>query len=1169
MEMSFLRLLSLGRITKMKKNILHSLHKQNGFTLVELLAAFLIAAILLAALVRFSQTAYSVKDDITGQANAVNQAKNAFNYISQDAQMAGMVITYHSNFPLTLTWTDYATNTTVDVVYSIVNSKIQRNYYENTVLKSTMNVASNVIAAQSNCIWSNEDPLDIPKKNRLTINLTISTGSVNLTRQFIITPRVIAIPSGKVATSIVGNSSPNPSYFGQTVTLTATVAPSIASGVVIFLDGGNPIYPSPIVNGQASYLVSNLPVGTHTITAEYSGDANYTSSISTAWTQEVDPAPTTVSLTLAHSPEILGNKVEFTAQVGVTYLSSIVPTGTVTFKDGGVALPGNDITLDATGQAIFDIYTLSLGSHAITAVYSGDSNYSTSTSPPVTQLISGYPTTCSLSSDHNPSTPAQLVTFTATVSVNSPYTGTPTGTVTFYDNNGATTLGTGTLSSGKATFSISTLTAGTHTITAVYGGGSNYSGSSGALTQTVIGPPVASHSTLSPTLSSIIANGIATQVLTVQAKDANNISLKVGGATVLITQQSGVGTISPVTDNTDGTYTATVTSGTTPGTSGVFVATLNGSTVNSSPTGGGTQTQATVNYVTGNDIDIISATLWHNITTGTGPGGQPSSADTITVHGGATLTVDVPYTGPPSKPEGQAYAINLSDTNGTGTLTFLSSGKVTVYNITIGGSQNGTVNMAGGYLVITGSMTLGNHGAFNAGTSTVSYGGSAAQTIITAINYYNLMTNGSGTKTLDGTLTVNGSLTINSGTTLNVGSNNMTVAGNCTNSGTFTQSGGTSTFNGTAQSITGTGATTFNNLTLSGSSTKTLGAAITVNGNLSIGNGITLDVSTSNYALTVNGNWSNSGTFTPRNGTVTLSGTGAQSITGATTFYNLSLSGGNTTTLAAAITVSGNLNIASGDTLDVSTSNYAVTVNGSWTNSGTFTARSGTVTLNGASAQMMSGNAMTFYNLILNNAAGLTISNNETITHTLTLTAGIITTGSNVVIAYTGTTNATVTASTSGYVYGNLRKYVATGTIKFEVGTNNASDYTPVTLTFSNVATAGTLTVNATGVADYTSIPNYPGTSGLSTTNYVKVYWTLINSGIILGSGSNFKVAPLSWQTADNVGSYTSWRTGWYKSSWTVPTCSSTSTSVTVTGTTLTNSLWLASSGTGEFAVGH
>jgi hypothetical protein len=91
-------------------------------------------------------------------------------------------------------------------------------------------------------------------------------------------------------------------------------------------------------------------------------------------------------------------------------------------------------------------------------------------------------TTTTLVSSVNPSASKQAVTFTATVKSGA---GIPTGTVTF-TNNGST-VGTGSLKgNGQATFTTSTLSSGSHSITAVYGGNSSFSGSTSAvLTQTV------------------------------------------------------------------------------------------------------------------------------------------------------------------------------------------------------------------------------------------------------------------------------------------------------------------------------------------------------------------------------------------------------------------------------------------------------------------------------------------------------------------------------------------------------------------------------------------------------------------------------------------------------------------------------------------------------------
>jgi hypothetical protein len=92
--------------------------------------------------------------------------------------------------------------------------------------------------------------------------------------------------------------------------------------------------------------------------------------------------PTTTALTAAPNPSTFGQAVIFTATVTS---SGGIPTGTVTFNDGATTLgPG---TL-ASGVATFSTTTLSAGSHAITAVYEGNTDFLTSTSSPLTQSVS-------------------------------------------------------------------------------------------------------------------------------------------------------------------------------------------------------------------------------------------------------------------------------------------------------------------------------------------------------------------------------------------------------------------------------------------------------------------------------------------------------------------------------------------------------------------------------------------------------------------------------------------------------------------------------------------------------------------------------------------------------------------------------------------------------------
>ena len=142
----------------------------------------------------------------------------------------------------------------------------------------------------------------------------------------------------------------------------------------------------------------------------------------------------------------------------------------VTFKDRKTTLGTGTLI---SGNATFTTGSLSAGKHFITAVYGGDSStYNSSTSRALRQVVNKASTTTALTSSANPSVYGQSVTFTATVAATS---GTPTGTVTFKD--GSKKLGTGALNSGHATFTTTSLSVGTHAITAVYGGDGNCNGS--------------------------------------------------------------------------------------------------------------------------------------------------------------------------------------------------------------------------------------------------------------------------------------------------------------------------------------------------------------------------------------------------------------------------------------------------------------------------------------------------------------------------------------------------------------------------------------------------------------------------------------------------------------------------------------------------------------------
>jgi hypothetical protein len=81
-------------------------------------------------------------------------------------------------------------------------------------------------------------------------------------------------------------SSPNPSMLGQPVTLTASVKPGV-TGQVSFYDGINPLGIATITAGHAILTTDLLASGSHSLTAEYSGDANYTPGVSPVQIQTV------------------------------------------------------------------------------------------------------------------------------------------------------------------------------------------------------------------------------------------------------------------------------------------------------------------------------------------------------------------------------------------------------------------------------------------------------------------------------------------------------------------------------------------------------------------------------------------------------------------------------------------------------------------------------------------------------------------------------------------------------------------------------------------------------------------------------------------------------------------------------------------------------------------
>jgi hypothetical protein len=183
--------------------------------------------------------------------------------------------------------------------------------------------------------------------------------------------------------------------------------------------------------------------------------------------QVVTKATSTTTLVSSLNPSVQGKSVTFTATV-----SSLagIPVGNIEYLNGTTVLATVTLT---SGSAEYTTSKLPGGSDIITAVYSGDSKNSGSTSLAVNQLVLAA-TTTTLTSSPNPSAYGQSVVFSATVTSS---IGAPPNGETIIFTQGTTVLGTGTMSGGTATLVTSRLGACSNVVTAVYSGDTSFAAS--------------------------------------------------------------------------------------------------------------------------------------------------------------------------------------------------------------------------------------------------------------------------------------------------------------------------------------------------------------------------------------------------------------------------------------------------------------------------------------------------------------------------------------------------------------------------------------------------------------------------------------------------------------------------------------------------------------------
>ena len=388
-----------------------------------------------------------------------------------------------------------STSATINNIADTINFNLSNAYpgYHPTVFFGLLNqnCAPGVVSSITFSSITPTNPTDVSKYitmtlNGISINQVINAGkevvgaldigidisapnsmmgkTYNMSVTIIVTQSIQQTPN---KTQTILGSLPNPSDYGQPVIFGAAVISSgfksIPTGTVKFMEGATLLGTGTLDKlGLTSFTTSILSVGSHSITAFYSGDGNFVASTSNVVVQKVR-SKTVCTWPVKPNPCNFGQPSTFKVQIG--WQGSGIPTGAVTFYDG--------LNIIGTGKwsgntAVLNCF-LSSGSHIIVAQYSGDDNFDGSTSDTVNQIVNKVNSTITLTASANPTNAKNtMMTFTSGVTPS-----TATGIVTFKDGN--VIIGTGNLSGGQATFS-TMLSTGTHSITAVYGGDTNCNG---------------------------------------------------------------------------------------------------------------------------------------------------------------------------------------------------------------------------------------------------------------------------------------------------------------------------------------------------------------------------------------------------------------------------------------------------------------------------------------------------------------------------------------------------------------------------------------------------------------------------------------------------------------------------------------------------------------------
>jgi hypothetical protein len=237
-----------------------------------------------------------------------------------------------------------------------------------------------------------------------------------------------------------------------------------SSGALVALDG----------TGHAVFATAAIPLGVHSLTVAYGGDTFFLGSTSPALSHTVvSRLTTTTAVSSSANPSVRYQAVTFTATITPQNASlGTAPGGTVQFTLDGANLGGPQ-PVNASGQAVISTGAMTVATHLVRAIYSGDTSFVGSTSPSFSQTVNRSLTTTTLTLV-TPVSRQTTIRYRATVVAAAPGGGTPTGTVRFY--RGGTMIGSATLIGGVAVLNYrnTTLRTGVYSMSAVYATSPNW-----------------------------------------------------------------------------------------------------------------------------------------------------------------------------------------------------------------------------------------------------------------------------------------------------------------------------------------------------------------------------------------------------------------------------------------------------------------------------------------------------------------------------------------------------------------------------------------------------------------------------------------------------------------------------------------------------------------------